>query len=66
VDLTEEFGLFDTLNVIQEHSEKVLSFSSSQLDRNKYYFWVLNCDFGAIDKILRDKKLGVRIINSST
>ena len=52
VNLGDQVGLFDVLSVIQSNSEKVISFSAATLDRKVYYFWVLNCRFGLVQREL--------------
>lgn len=52
VNLGEDVGLFDVLSIIQTNSEKVISFSAATLDRKVYYFWVVNCRFGLVQREL--------------
>lgn len=52
VNLGDEVGLFDVLSVVQANSEKVISFSAAALDRKVYYFWVVNCKFGLVQREL--------------
>lgn len=52
VNLGDDVGLFDVLSIIQTNSEKVISFSAATLDRKVYYFWVLNCRFGLVQREL--------------
>lgn len=59
VQMPDGIGLFDVLHVIQNSSEKVLSFSAAPENRKHYYFWVVNCNFGEVEKALR--KLDTRI-----
>ncbi|MCI0481070.1 MAG: CBS domain-containing protein [Candidatus Dadabacteria bacterium] len=58
VQMPEGMALFDVLHVIQSSSEKVLSFSAAPENRKLYYFWVVNCNFGEVEKALR--KLGTK------
>lgn len=53
VQMPEGMGMFDVLQVIQSNSGKVLSFSAAPENRRLYYFWVVNCDFGEVEKALR-------------
>jgi acetoin utilization protein AcuB len=59
VQMPDGIGLFDVLHIIQNNSEKVLSFSAAPETRKLYYFWVVNCNFGEVEKELR--KLDTRI-----
>lgn len=52
VNLGEDVGLFDVLSIVQTNSEKVISFSAATLDRKVYYFWVVNCRFGLVQREL--------------
>ncbi|HVY55858.1 MAG TPA: CBS domain-containing protein [Thermodesulfobacteriota bacterium] len=53
VEMPDGIGLFDVLHIIQNNSEKVLSFSAAPENRKLYYFWVVNCNFGDVEKSLR-------------
>jgi acetoin utilization protein AcuB len=64
VQMPEGIGLFDVLHTIQTHSEKVLSFSAAPENRKLYYFWVVNCSFGEIEKALRHMNTKISIIHS--
>ena len=64
VDMSDDVSLFDVLHVIQSNSEKVISFSAATLDRKVYYFWVLNCKFGQVEKYLSKKRCSVSIVYS--
>jgi len=59
VQMPDGIGMFDVLQIIQNNSEKVLSFSSAPESRKHYYFWVVKCNFGELEKALR--KLDTRI-----
>lgn len=52
VNLGDDVGLFDALSIVQTNSEKVISFSAATLDRKVYYFWVVNCRFGIVQREL--------------
>ncbi|HKQ33228.1 MAG TPA: CBS domain-containing protein [Thermodesulfobacteriota bacterium] len=53
VQMPDGIGMFDVLQVIQSNSEKVLSFSAAPENRKLYYFWVVKCNFGEVEKALR-------------
>ena len=53
VQMPDGIGLFDVLHIIQNNSEKVLSFSAAPENRKLYYFWVVKCNFGEVEKALR-------------
>jgi acetoin utilization protein AcuB len=57
-------GLFDVLHTIQNYSEKVLSFSAAPENRKLYYFWVVNCNFGEVEKALRHMNTKISLIHS--
>jgi acetoin utilization protein AcuB len=59
VKMPEDMGIFDVLHIIQSNSEKVLSFSAAPESRKLYYFWVVDCNFGEVEKELR--KLDTKI-----
>ena len=63
VQMPEGIGLFDVLQIIQSNSEKVLSFSAAPENRKLYYFWVVNCSFGEIEKALRYMNTKISIIH---
>lgn len=62
--MSDEVSLFDVLHLMQNNSEKVLSFSVAPEDRRLYYFWVVNCNFGEVEKELRKKNSKVSTIHS--
>ncbi len=64
VQMPEGMGLFDVLQIIQTNSEKVLSFSAAPENRKLYYFWVVNCNFGEIEKSLRKLDTKISTIHS--
>ena len=64
VQMPEGIGLFDVLHVIQNSSEKVLSFSAAPENRKHYYFWVVNCNFGEVEKALRKLDTKISTIHS--
>lgn len=64
VQMPESMGLFDVLHVIQGNSEKVLSFSAAPENRKLYYFWVVNCNFGEVEKALRKLDTKISTIHS--
>lgn len=64
VDMSDDVSLFDVLHVIQSNSEKVISFSAATLDRKVYYFWVVNCKFGQVEKELSKKNSSVSVVYS--
>ncbi|MFI5323094.1 MAG: CBS domain-containing protein [Thermodesulfobacteriota bacterium] len=64
VQMPESIGLFDVLHTIQTNSEKVLSFSAAPENRKLYYFWVVNCNFGEVEKVLRHMNTKISIIHS--
>lgn len=64
VQMPEGIGLFDVLHVIQSSSEKVLSFSAAPENRKLYYFWVVNCNFGEVEKALRKLDTKISTIHS--
>lgn len=64
VHMSEDVGMFDVLHLIQNNSEKVLSFSAAPENRRLYYFWVIKCNFGQIEKELRKKNSKVSIIHT--
>ncbi len=64
VHMSDDMGMFDVLHLIQNNSEKVLSFSAAPEDRRLYYFWVINCNFGEIEKELRKKNSKVSTIHT--
>ena len=64
VQMAEGMGLFDVLHIIQTNSEKVLSFSAAPENRKLYYFWVVNCNFGEIEKSLRKLDTKISTVHS--
>jgi hypothetical protein len=64
VQMPDGIGLFDVLQVIQTNSEKVLSFSAAPEDRKLYYFWVVYCNFGEVEKALRKLDTKISTIHS--
>ena len=64
VQMPEGMGLFDVLQIIQTNSEKVLSFSAAPENRKLYYFWVVNCNFGEVEKALRKLDTKISTIHS--
>jgi len=62
--MSEKLSLFDVLHLIQNNSEKVISFSSAPLNRRLSHFWVLDCDLGRIDKVLREHDCTVSVVHS--
>lgn len=64
VKMPSEANLFDILQVIQQNSEKVISFSAAPEDRKHYYFWVVNCNFGELEKELRGRSIQVSTVVS--
>ena len=64
VNLSDELGHFDVLHLIQNNSEKVISFSSSPMNRQISYFWVVDCDLGRVDKVLREHNSTMSVVHS--
>ena len=64
VQMPEGMGLFDVLQIIQTSSGKVLSFSAAPENRKLYYFWVVNCNFGEVEKALRKLDTKISTIHS--
>lgn len=64
VQMPDGIGLFDVLHIIQGNSEKVLSFSAAPESRKLYYFWVVNCNFGDVEKALRKLDTKISTIHS--
>jgi CBS domain-containing protein len=64
VNLSDELSHFDALHLIQSNSEKVISFSSSPMNRNISYFWVVDCDLGRVDKVIREHNCSVSVVPS--
>lgn len=62
--MSDELSLFDVLHLIQNNSEKVISFSSAPLNRKLSHFWVLDCDLGRIDKVLREHGCAMSVLSS--
>lgn len=64
VNLSGELDHFDVLHLIQNNSEKVISFSSSPMDRQVSYFWVVDCDLERVDKVLRKNNCTMSVVPS--
>jgi len=64
VNLSDELSHFDVLHLIQNNSEKVISFSSSPMNRQVSYFWVIDCDLGRVDKVLREHNCTMSVVHS--
>ncbi len=64
VQMPDGIGLFDVLHIIQNNSEKVLSFSAAPENRKLYYFWVVKCNFGEVEKALRQLDTRISTIHS--
>ncbi len=64
VQMPDGIGLFDVLHIIQSNSEKVLSFSAAPENRKLYYFWVVKCNFGEVEKALRQLDTRISTIHS--
>ncbi len=64
VNLSGELGHFDALHLIQNNSEKVISFSSAPMNRQVSYFWVVDCDLGRVDKVLRKHNCTMSVVPS--
>lgn len=64
VNMSEELSLFDVLHLIQNNSEKVISFSSAPINRQLSHFWVVDCDLGRVDKVLREHKCTMSVVHS--
>ena len=62
--MSDELNLFDVLHLIQNNSEKVISFSSAPLNRQLSHFWVLDCDLGRVDKVLREHNCTMSVVSS--
>lgn len=62
--MSDELALFDVLHLIQNNSEKVISFSSSPMNRKVSYFWVVDCDLGRIDKVLKENHCTMSVVHS--
>ena len=62
--MSDELVLFDVLHLIQNNSEKVISFSSSPMNRQVSYFWVVDSDLGRIDKVLRENHCTMSVVHS--
>lgn len=62
--MPDGIGLFDVLHVIQGNSDKVLSFSAAPENRKLYYFWVVKCNFGEVEKALRKLDTKISTIHS--
>ncbi|HEX3036016.1 MAG TPA: CBS domain-containing protein [Thermodesulfobacteriota bacterium] len=61
VKITEGVNLYDVLRLLQICSDKVLSFSASKESSDKFYFWLVECDFEKLDRKLREKELNHRV-----
>ncbi len=64
VNMSDELGLFDVLHLIQNNSEKVISFSSAPVNRHLSHFWVVDCDLGRVDKVLREHNCTMSVVHS--
>jgi len=64
VNLSDELSHFDALHLIQNNSEKVISFSSSPMNRKVSYFWVVDCDLGRVDKVIREHNCSMSVVPS--
>ena len=64
VNMSEELSLFDVLHLIQNNSEKVISFSSAPINRQLSHFWVVDCDLGRVDKVLREHNCTMSVVHS--
>lgn len=64
VQMPDVVELFDVLHIIQNNSERVLSFSSAPENRKLYYFWVVKCNFGEVEKSLRQLDTRISTIHS--
>lgn len=64
VRMQDETNMFDILHAIQQNSEKVLSFSVAPEDRKHYYFWVVKCNFGELEKALRQDNIQISTVVS--
>jgi len=64
VNMSNELSLFDVLHLIQNNSEKVISFSSAPINRQLSYFWVVDCDLERVDKVLREHNCTMSVLHS--
>ncbi len=64
VNMSQELSLFDVLHLIQNNSEKIISFSSDPINRQLSHFWVVDCDLERVDKVLREHNCTMSVINS--
>ena len=64
VNLSGELDHFDVLHLMQNNSEKVISFSSAPMNRQVSYFWVVDCDLGRVDKVLRKHNCTMSVVPS--
>lgn len=64
VNMSDELSLFDVLHLIQNNSEKVISFSSAPMNRQLSHFWVVDCDLGRVDKVLREHHCTMSVVHS--
>jgi len=62
VNMSDTLGLFDILHLIQNNSEKVISFSSAPMNRSVSFFWVVDCDLGRVEKVLRENKCTMSVV----
>ncbi|MCC6713225.1 MAG: CBS domain-containing protein [Candidatus Dadabacteria bacterium] len=62
VRMQDETNMFDILHAIQQNSDKVISFSVAPEDRKHYYFWVVNCNFGELEKALREDSIQISTV----
>ena len=64
VNMSNELSLFDVLHLIQNNSEKVISFNSAPINRQLSHFWVVDCDLERIDKVLREHNCTMSVVHS--
>lgn len=61
---SEDLGHFDVLHLIQNNSERVISFSSAPMNRQISFFWVVDCDLERVNKVLREHNCTMSVIHS--
>ncbi len=64
VNLSDNLSHFDALHLIQNNSEKVISYSSSPMNRQISYFWVVDCDLERVNKVLREHDCTMSVVHS--
>lgn len=64
VNLSDNLSHFDVLHLIQNNSEKVISYSSSPMNRQISYFWVVDCDLERVNKVLREHDCTMSVVHS--